>query len=708
MTELSVPFKLGELNVDPKTDELSCGDTRLKVQSMAMRVLCYLGAHPNEVISRDELRMAIWQNSIASDQTINNHIYNLRRSLASLDKDTKFIHTVTGSSGNGYRLLVPVIIEQTQPLSAEKPKAIDNTKSKAKLQPIAAVVIIVLVLLSTLLYEIFKPLNYDNVTGLTFMQGREQSPAVSTDGRFIIYSHRPNRRGRWELYASALGQTEKVTKVFSEFGNDDNFVSISPSQNRIAFNRLRRGEEGIYVAEFDAKTFKGKVTKRVIALDRNNLSPAISWQDDSRFFYTKREAAKAPLRIYQYDLTTQQTIQISSPPLGIFGDFAIALSPNKKWLAVMRAKGYMGFRLLMYEVSTKTFTQTPVSAQEQRLNVSFSDDSTSVYFVDDAGIVSAFNIAEKTITAMSDKPYMGYWPLKVPGKELFVMQQDWGLSSLTTQILRYNNPRMGGDGASSLLVNNGMSIRSIEGVAKDGLIFASIKPNFHIELWRHQDGKTYKLSHFNEKPQYRYPLSLDWLPGSQTALLSVNQTCLLVNTLDGSDSPLCPAEKSVYGGTFNADGKQIYLAQRIEEHAQAYLMGASGYPFKLITNMPSAGIVKQSPNGDIYYREDPSFDIYRHDNQSGENHLVIDRTYLNHGYSSNDFAIVAQGIYFIDKKADKPNAVYFYHFESQQTTHIIDSPNEYPNIALSEDEQFIYQIQSVDNDSQLLLLEPSR
>ena len=707
---------------------------------MAMKVLCYFAANQGKVISRDCLREQVWQNTTASNHTINNHIYSLRRNLAKLDGQTKYIHTVTGSNDNGYRLLVPVCIlaEQSADKSVELQADMDaketpeqnpletTTAVKRRLKPQNAMMLIasfvILLGLAYLGYDQTRLTSYDNSTGLTFEQGREQSPAISTDGNILLYAHRPNRQATWELYAKKMddhkaglantnNSQQQAQKVFATNGNYDNFVSLSPSSNFIAFNRLLRNNEGIYVADFDPVTLTASNARKIIALDRDNLSPAISWLDNNRFYYTAKEAPGAPLRIYLHDLMLAKTEQVSSPPLNTFGDYAVMLSPNKRWLAVMRAQGYMGYVLHLYDINNQSIVATDVSSKEQRLNISFSDDSRAVYYVDEQGYLSAYDIEDKTTRILSNQQYLGYWPLKVPGKDQFVMQQDWGLSSLTTQIMRYNNPLTGGDGRSKLLVNNGLSIRAIEGVGNEGLIFAALKANFHIELWRYQQDKSFKLDQFNEKPEYRYPLSLDWLKGTNKALLSINDSCRMVDINNGKDTPLCPANRQVYGATFGEQGN-IFLATQRNDTAMAIKMGGTGYPFEPMKALPNASVVKQVGDGQFYYRRgtemEPGFDICHYDAKTGKTRLLIARTFVNHVYSTNDFVVVKKGIYFMDRKLGKRNAVYFYHFDSELVERVIDSPNEYPNIALSDDEKYIYQIQSVDNDSQLRLIEKTR
>ncbi len=711
MSEFSDAFELGRITVAPKTDQLSYQEQTLEIQSMAMKVLCFFASHSDELISRDCLREQVWQNATASDHTINNHIYSLRQALRKLDPETKYIHTVTGSKGNGYRLLAEVKVASTQTL-AVAPQVI-QPKSNNKAPFVAAVAMVLLTLAMVMVYYLINPLRYDQSSPLTTQIGREQSPAISHDGAFMLYSHRPNRDSSWELYASTMAQPQQAIKVFDGSDHDDNFVSISPNNRRIAFNRLVKGQEGIYIADFDADTLTASDAKRIIPLSRDNLSPAISWWGADRLFYTAKGAARAPLRIYLYDLVSANIEQVTAPALKTGGDYAIMLAPDQSQLAVMRSEGVMGFRLYLYDLASKSLTKTPVHSKELRLNISWRDDSQGVYFIDQQGVLSVYDInqqhPEQKVVQISRQQYLGYWPLKIPGREQFVMQQDWGLSSLTTQIIRYNNPVRGGDGQSQVLVNNGLSIRSIESVEQGGLVFASIKANFQVELWRYKadQQQASKLGAFNEKPQYRYPLSLSTLKGSDKALLSINDSCRLVDINSGKDTPLCPTEQQIYAGTFANDGQSVFLADAKKEPV-SWQMGISGYPFNQLSQLPNANLIKQHPRGDFYYRREPGFDIYHHDSQAGTNHKIIARHYLNHNYSTNDFVVTARGIYYMDKRQGKKNAVYYYDFASKTQRHVIDSPNEYPNIALSDDEQFIDQIQSIDNDSQLRLISLSR
>ncbi|QQX78878.1 winged helix-turn-helix domain-containing protein [Shewanella sp. KX20019] len=719
MAKFSPSFRLGNIEVDPNTDQLKCDEQLIEIQSMAMKVLCYLCRHSERLISRDNLRDEVWANTATSNHTINNHIYSLRRNLAKLDPDVKYIHTVTGGGLSGYRLSETLTYydETTAPTSLGTSANLDvetlsndNVVRKPKQTRPASIILLstlLCVVLATIigLYQFYKPVLYQDVQLLTELPGREQAPSVATDGSFIAFSNKSSGDTSWELFAITLASPLNIVKLFDSEGNNDNVVSISPSGKKIAFHRLKGGEEGIYIAAFDSLNLQASQERRLIPLKQNNLSPAISWLDENRFFYSINEASWAPEKIFLFDTVTGNQEQISSPALRSSGDFANMVSPNKQWLAILRSNSHGGSELILYRIATQEFINTSVQLTDRRLNVSFSDDSESVYFIDDMGYLSQYDIEYDESTRISEDQFVGYWPLKIPGENQFILQQDWGLSSLTTEIVSFNNPEMGGDGSKNLVVNNGLSIRAIEGVNDNGFIFVSVKPNHQIELWRYKDNKAYKLDQFAEKETYRYPLSLNWQRGSNQALLSVGGSCRSVNIDSGKDTPLCPKGEFLYAGTYSADGQAIYFAAFDKKQSKAVKMGSSGYPIESLPLLTSANMVQDGGNGYLYYRVHPDTDIFQLDISAGTTKKLINRTYITNGYTTNDFVVVDDGIYFMDKPKGQSNAIYYYDFNSDVVRYLFDTPNLYPNIVLSEDQQFIYLIQSAHNDTGLLLVE---
>ncbi|MFG1609950.1 response regulator transcription factor [Actinoplanes sp. NPDC049265] len=97
--------EVGELRVDIGERSASLGDTALALTRKEFDLLAYLAARPGRVVSRRELLEEVWrQPSVGEDQTIDVHLYWLRRKLGESAAKPRYLRTVRGV---GFRLVAP-------------------------------------------------------------------------------------------------------------------------------------------------------------------------------------------------------------------------------------------------------------------------------------------------------------------------------------------------------------------------------------------------------------------------------------------------------------------------------------------------------------------------------------------------------------------------------------------------------------------------
>jgi DNA-binding response OmpR family regulator len=96
---------VGELRVDVGERSAMLGDQTLALTRKEFDLLAYLAARPGRVVSRRELLEEVWrQPSVGEDQTIDVHLYWLRRKLGESAAKPRFLRTVRGV---GFRLVAP-------------------------------------------------------------------------------------------------------------------------------------------------------------------------------------------------------------------------------------------------------------------------------------------------------------------------------------------------------------------------------------------------------------------------------------------------------------------------------------------------------------------------------------------------------------------------------------------------------------------------
>ncbi|MGQ0751398.1 MAG: winged helix-turn-helix domain-containing protein [Betaproteobacteria bacterium] len=97
--------RIGEWSVRPAANELGRNGDTLRLEPKVMEVLMLLAEHAGEVVSREALLSAIWQNTMVGDDALTQAVIKLRKSLQDTARASRYIETI---SKRGYRLIAPV------------------------------------------------------------------------------------------------------------------------------------------------------------------------------------------------------------------------------------------------------------------------------------------------------------------------------------------------------------------------------------------------------------------------------------------------------------------------------------------------------------------------------------------------------------------------------------------------------------------------
>ncbi len=98
-------IEAGALNIDLAQRQASLDGQPLTLTRKEFDLLAYLASRPGRVVTRRELLEEVWrQPSVGEDQTIDVHLYWLRRKLGETASSPKYLHTVRGV---GFRFAAP-------------------------------------------------------------------------------------------------------------------------------------------------------------------------------------------------------------------------------------------------------------------------------------------------------------------------------------------------------------------------------------------------------------------------------------------------------------------------------------------------------------------------------------------------------------------------------------------------------------------------
>jgi DNA-binding winged helix-turn-helix (wHTH) protein/Tfp pilus assembly protein PilF len=106
----SARVRFGVFEADLRTGELRKSGVKVRIQEMPYRAFSLLVSRPGEVISREELRQALWPEGVFVDfdQGISSAIRRLRDTLGDSADNPVFIETV---ERRGYRWIAPLHVE---------------------------------------------------------------------------------------------------------------------------------------------------------------------------------------------------------------------------------------------------------------------------------------------------------------------------------------------------------------------------------------------------------------------------------------------------------------------------------------------------------------------------------------------------------------------------------------------------------------------
>ena len=98
---MQTTFRIGDWLVDPQTDQIAGPQETVHIEPRAMQVLVYLADHAGEVVTRDEILHAVWDETFVADEVLTSAIAKLRRAFGDEGIDPRFVQTVPQK---GYRL----------------------------------------------------------------------------------------------------------------------------------------------------------------------------------------------------------------------------------------------------------------------------------------------------------------------------------------------------------------------------------------------------------------------------------------------------------------------------------------------------------------------------------------------------------------------------------------------------------------------------
>lgn len=175
-------FVVGDFLILPTHNKIVLNDQSFPLEPKIMEVLCYLIAHPNQVISKQELLDALWPGQTLGQEVITRAIFELRKTFSDDAKQPKFISTIPRK---GYCFIHD--IAPSEDLNVVMPEA-SSAKGVRKVLATLALVLCLCVLFYYVWPSLSQmPVAKPQLSLVSHSFEKASNPDISPDGNYLLF-----------------------------------------------------------------------------------------------------------------------------------------------------------------------------------------------------------------------------------------------------------------------------------------------------------------------------------------------------------------------------------------------------------------------------------------------------------------------------------------------------------------------------------------
>jgi Tol biopolymer transport system component/DNA-binding winged helix-turn-helix (wHTH) protein len=722
-------YEFLNLQIDLQKRRLMCGEDVISLTPKEFELLILLVENAGKIVEKDELLEKIWHDTFVEEATLARNISWLRKKLANYTGEVRIIETLPK---RGYRFLPEVKINLSDQLFIQEetiqefeiqesieilPSNENNEISiidgkiveipKTKLLPEANVkptvtafgiitILLVIGSISLIIYyfyfsakpnKIIQPIKIMPFTGLN---GREDSPNFSPDGKQIVYTWDGGEQlNNTDIYLKQIGLGEpikltnspqpEINPVFSPDGNYVAFVRIFPNHNEIILiPALGGAERKIY--------------------DKASYA-SLSFSPDGKFLaHANLDLSNNNAGIFLINIETGETKQITTPQKTSV-DLSPRFSPDGKKLAFIHY--FDSFYREIFVVSSEggeplqiTFDKTQIfdlawNYKTNDLVFSSSRQGNQINLWE----ISTNNKSEPQLISINAK---GLFQIAVSPKNDYI--------AFVNETSDANIVEINENGNSKSIISSTVSEHSQQ-FSPDGkkIVFASERTG-NYEIWiADADGKNQRQLTNTKNSSGSPRFSPDGKFIAYDSQKAGSSDIYVVSTDGGESIRLTENSNNNFLPSWKSDGSQIFFISNRSGSEQIWKISATGGEATQITK--NGGFEMYVVNDSIIYSKGSNKAGLWSIGINGENENPIPE--LSEVGIWRSWFANNKGIYFTANNNQPPYQIKFFDFKTKTIKDIAKTEKPplqyYSNLNVSPDEKRILYAQEDKSSSQIEL-----
>lgn len=705
-------------SVDTDRRTLSCGDALIELTPKVFQTLVVLIENNDHVMSKDELLRTIWPHHIVEEANITQNISVLRRALEERQRGKKYIATFPGV---GYRFLEPVAVKLARKGVAAE--ASDEMRT-APMDPLPATTagiggessrssgagglsgrwitgLILLMLavggVAVVMQRVrlaaaqratasvrpasirnsdarkadMQSIDVRNLRTIVRMQGASYEPALSSDGRTLVFVHIDVADGRSSI--DVLFDKSLQPRVIASGGGEYSSPVFSPDGNEVAFLHFHPNTAEIEIVNL--KSGNVRAVARVFPHRYGLNCRHLDWSPDGKNLVVDDKVAETdPLSLYLIAVSNGVRTRVSDPTMDIIGDVAPRFSPDSTHIAFIRMKYQYEFDVYAVPIGggspqlvtphSTTVGDVDWAGNERLL---YSAESAGRYRLWNANLATAPIVAAPASTYESDMPLQFAIARGAKRVALSAYRPDLNIWSLGLGNRAHDKAQW-----TPAVRTPGQDIGPVFSPDGKRIAFRS-DVNGRMQLWISQrDGSAARVLDTGKlSPSY-----LAWSPDGSTMAFSAEGD--IYETSTTHDSPL---QRLTHGGfshpEFSVDGRWIFARQ----HNVIFRLpvGRPGAPQK-VTDDGGAPIMQSADGRYLFFGHDRmDTTVSRLDLRTGEQAVVLRD--LVPGYREC-WTPMPGGLIYLGERTGRPTLL-FHSLEGGHDRVIGEFPGPLPPVATS-------------------------
>ncbi|ABV86319.1 winged helix-turn-helix domain-containing protein [Shewanella pealeana] len=419
-------FKLGQCEVNPSDNSLNFYDAnpdssirKVSIQPKFIEVLSYLARQYPKVVTREELIDNIWEgNSYVGSKALTNAIWHLRKQLNQGAGGEQVIETVRKM---GYRLLLEPqfndadLVDEPDLFQLAQFKITRLTLVNRRLA-LAATLCLTLMAVAWAYHLYQDSIRYVPTVklNLTTAAGSELYPAISPDGRWLVYGSRGSNRYA-SLYLKDLQNPAETPKRLTSTKSAEIRAVWSPDGSALYYGSEYRSEDKCYLTKLNLDSNEAlKLGECYTYSSAIDIAP-----DGSRLVYIWDADEGFGSGLYELTLNRdeQPPKRLSCTEDCSYRDRDAAFSPDGSWLAVARRFGNISEDIFLLHTETGEEQRLTFGLEDIR-GLSWHQDSERLIFsTENSGVRNGYivGIDDKQIQSL-DVEGMSY-PRSIPDSD---------------------------------------------------------------------------------------------------------------------------------------------------------------------------------------------------------------------------------------------------------------------------------------------------